>query len=616
MRTLKKFPFRLTIGAKLIGLVALLLLTTASSIVVLSNLVFVHDNTGLIQQTNADVAAGLAWQVHTLFDGLTGKMRVLGAAFLQEYKTEQGRDAVLRESFAADKDFLALFLHEHGTQGHVQLRSFVVSPQMAVHGDKDGTKALSQLSLQPDFSWETIARGGIQITLPKLSDNRRAVALAIPFVKSAMDPSRFSYSLLALIDQERLLQPFAENALVTGYLVDARGRLLAHPDPGLMGMAPLLDAVPIVAEMLKGESSNYQKRYEDPRSGETMLGAFHRVGFGGMGVIAEVPEDKALEAPRTAQYRAMLVAMAVICVAFFLGFLLSDSITWPIKQLALAAHRISQGDFAIRLHPTTRDEVAELSVAFNRMAKGLEVREHQIQNIRKLHDPEVLQKLLSGELTLGGEHRQATILFSDIRGFTTMSEQMKPQEVLEMLNEYMTRMVQIIRTHGGIVDKYVGDAIMAVWGVPIGHAHDTFNAVRACLAMREELARLNELRLSRGQPVLRIGMGLNCGEVIAGNVGSEERMEYTVIGDPVNVAARVESMTKVLGTDLLVDCSVRDLVPDLFIFDVPQNVTVKGKSTQLEVYKVLGYLDEKGESVIVQTPYSSYPPEKSEKVAA
>ncbi|MEK6706498.1 MAG: adenylate/guanylate cyclase domain-containing protein [Bdellovibrionota bacterium] len=176
-------------------------------------------------------------------------------------------------------------------------------------------------------------------------------------------------------------------------------------------------------------------------------------------------------------------------------------------------------------------------------------------------------------------------------------------------------MVAIIRTHGGVVDKYVGDAIMALWGVPLASRDDTKNALMACLTMRTELVKLNEIRLSRGQPILKIGMGLNIGPVIAGNIGSNEKMEYTVIGDAVNLASRIESMTKDYGVDLLISHDVYECIKDSFLCEPCESAKVKGKSGAVEVYKVHGYLNESHENIMVESPYATYEPEKSGKVS-
>jgi hypothetical protein len=155
---------------------------------------------------------------------------------------------------------------------------------------------------------------------------------------------------------------------------------------------------------------------------------------------------------------------------------------------------------------------------------------------------------------------------------------------------------------------------MAVWGVPISKEGDTKNAIQACIEMRKSLAELNEELKNEGLPPLKIGMGLNSGPLISGNIGSEERMEFTVIGDTVNTASRIESMTKEFGTDFLVSQAVLDQVPGKFIVEKAQEVKVKGKTEPLAVFKVRGYIDDAGKEVIVETAYSSYAAEKSDKV--
>jgi len=330
-------------------------------------------------------------------------------------------------------------------------------------------------------------------------------------------------------------------------------------------------------------------------------------------VVSEVSEAKAFAAAEKVKFRSMLMALVVLCISFLVGYFFSGTITWPLILLTEAADQIAEGNFSIRLVPRGRDELAALSNTFNKMAQGLIERDRVKDIFNRFHNKEIADKLLSGEVNLGGERREATIFFSDIRGFTGMSESMEPEAVVEMLNEYMTRMVSVIRAHHGVVDKYVGDAIMAIWGVPIGQPNDTANAVKACLEMRKALAELNNIRLARGQVALKIGMGLNRGSVIAGNIGSNEKMEYTVIGDAVNLASRMESMTKEYGSDLLVSRQVYDQVSNLFVFEQMESARVKGKSEAIEVFQVRGYIDDMGQKVLIETPYSSYAEEKSDK---
>jgi adenylate cyclase len=183
-----------------------------------------------------------------------------------------------------------------------------------------------------------------------------------------------------------------------------------------------------------------------------------------------------------------------------------------------------------------------------------------------------------------------------------------------MLNEYFQIMVGIINKHGGVVDKFIGDAIMAVWGAPNSSERDSQNAVRACLEMRRALKDLNDRRATRGQVPIKIGMGLHRGEAISGTIGSSERMEYTVIGDAVNQSSRIESSTKAFGTDLLLSQDLANFVVQDFILEEAGSVEVKGKAEPLKLFKARGYFDENKNPVIVQTPYSDYEAGDSDKV--
>jgi adenylate cyclase len=183
-----------------------------------------------------------------------------------------------------------------------------------------------------------------------------------------------------------------------------------------------------------------------------------------------------------------------------------------------------------------------------------------------------------------------------------------------MLNEYFTVMVKIINDNGGVVDKFIGDAIMAVWGTPQTTGDDPFNAVKACLEMRIGLLQLNELRIARGEEPIKIGMGLHYGDTISGTVGSEDRMEFTVIGDTVNLASRIESSTKAFGTDLLLSEDLAKNVEGRVILEEAGSAEVKGKSEPLKFYKVRGLIMPDGSRRDISTPYSDYEAEKADKV--
>jgi adenylate cyclase len=271
-----------------------------------------------------------------------------------------------------------------------------------------------------------------------------------------------------------------------------------------------------------------------------------------------------------------------------------------LKRVNFALKRVEELDY-VHVEPIhTGDELEALASGFNRMVDGLRERDKLRTTFGKYMTASVMEHLLAGKVELGGKSLRVTVLFSDIRGFTSISERMAPQNLVALLNEYFTEMVTIVMDENGVVDKYIGDAIMVVFGAPVPKPGDAVNAVRAAVRMRRALHDLNERLATRGLAALRTGIGIHTGDVVAGNIGSDRRMEYTVIGDAVNLASRLESNTKELGVNVLMSQDTYDATKAHVEVRPVREITVKGRAQPVMTYEVLGLVGgpplERGES--------------------
>ena len=195
------------------------------------------------------------------------------------------------------------------------------------------------------------------------------------------------------------------------------------------------------------------------------------------------------------------------------------------------------------------------------------------------------------DIKLGGKKANVTVLFSDIRGFTSMSEKMTAEEVSLILNEYFSEMEPIITKYNGVINKFIGDAVMAIFGEPIQDLNHPQNAVKCAVEMLKKVEQLREKWLLEGKPKIEIGIGINTGEAFVGNIGSEKRLEYTVIGDTVNLASRIESYNKVYKTNLLISSSTYSHVSDIVDVIKIADVTIRGKAKKMDIYEVLKLSD-------------------------
>jgi len=322
--------------------------------------------------------------------------------------------------------------------------------------------------------------------------------------------------------------------------------------------------------------------------------AFTKLNSGGAVVITSIEYDKVFEGIEATTRRNIYLTVAVLCISIVFIWFFSKTISLPLRALASTARSIEGGRFEMDLRSKSKDEIGVLTNGFQKMCSALQI-------FGKFTNKEIAVKAMRGQIKPGGLPKHGTVFFSDIREFTAKSENFTnifgeeaSDRIVRWLNEYFTKMIECVEKTNGVVDKFIGDAVMAHWGTAYTDGsprRDAYNCVKAALMMRKALYEMNLGRAPGdfANPAIRIGCGINTGIVTAGQLGSDMRMEYTVIGDPVNLASRIESLTKPLGADILISEDTWSLVHDKFIAEEMPSVTVKGKEKPVRIFAVVNF---------------------------
>ncbi len=290
--------------------------------------------------------------------------------------------------------------------------------------------------------------------------------------------------------------------------------------------------------------------------------------------------------------RSLAVNLVVTASAFLLGLLgalwLARHFSKPIRMVAKAMKRVSEGDLDVNLDVHSRDEIGVLEHTFNFMSSGLRERERIRSTFARYVSDQVAERILKeeDELDLAGELRQVTVLFLDIRGFTILSEHLHPRQVVALLNDYFEIIIEVIFKNEGTINKFIGDSIMAIYGAPQTIKHPELQGVKTAVDIQASIGKFNWQRMQDGKPVVNFGIGIHSGEAIAGNIGSALRMEYTVIGRDVNLAQRIESTTK--EGQILISESTYKVVENLIEAQQKDPVRMKGIVDPIPLYEVLG----------------------------
>ncbi|MDR2767673.1 MAG: HAMP domain-containing protein [Treponema sp.] len=554
---------RFPIGLKLVSIITVLLLVSLSAITILVSIMVSQDLRINAEDSNFSINARSAVEAKNILD-----TRMSNAQFffhlVSRYGSSDKIDETVAFFFSKNPDIAALI--RSGEEPFVNQMFFL-------RNEADSGPAGSVFTLfDADRGGETvIADASPLFNIP---------LLALFFPLEGEDGAA-----AVLFSPEALAEALGTGANVT-FMISGDDELLVYP-----GDAADINAAsdPFVKAMRENPAPSLQTLYRDG-TGREYLASYTKLDTGGAALITRIEYDVVFEGITATTRRNIYLTIAVLLLSVLFVWFFSRTISGPLKKLAAKARRIGEGDFEVNLEPRTSDEVGYLTGSFADMSKGLE-------QFGRFVNKSVALRAMKGELPLGGETKTVTVFFSDIRLFTAISEKLEPDEVVEFLNEYMSLMVECVNKTGGSVNKFIGDSIMGIWGAPdtLGSAaRDALACVRSALMMRVALRKFNRGRGGDRKPVINTGCGINTGTVVAGQIGSTERMEYTVIGDAVNLASRTESLNKPLGTDILITEDTWKLVGGYLITEEMPPVTVKGKSKPVRLFAVINLKTEPG----------------------
>lgn len=415
-------------------------------------------------------------------------------------------------------------------------------------------------------------------------------------------------------------QHISEHGLA--FLFSRDGLLLAHPDPGLtLRQESFRKGASLVPTSLGDLDdpiiSAIYRRFRET-GGETGVFFFSLAGEEYMGCVTEVPEMSlpggymAVVAPTRDFTRDMektrrdnlLFTVVVLLVVVPLVVVMSRRIASRLQSLSREADRIREFDLAETPEISSRiKEIDHLAVSVGAMKNAL-------RSFGQYVPSSLVAKIVTGELSphLGGERRPLTILFTDVADFTTLSEASEPEALMSQVSEYFKRLSSVILAHHGTIDKFIGDAIMSFWNAPTGDEDHVRHACAAALYAARASNALNEAWRREGRPVLFTRFGLHAGDCIVGNVGSSDRMDYTAMGDTVNMASRLEGLNKYLHTQILASREVRERAGEGFAFRPAGRVVPKGKAAWTDVYELVGFTGQvDGERLAAwETAYASF----------
>ena len=595
---LRKIYF--SIGAKLIIIITFIVLVSLGSIIALASWLTRADLQIIAEEDNFETNRRTAMAAEVSFENIHSNSLVLmRTLFQQSTLLQQSNISSAGTRTALVNDAINFFFERNP---HVASVFFTVRDNFEVITNNDffASKNL-------DLSLGNIFMDEHDNVMQRAQAGETVLMNASPYFGSSLLALFFPWQeggAGILFSPENLNDSF-NYGVNQSYLLNDYGDILIHSDFELVRIAKNVADQEFIKYVWNSQEKEAQTLYRDEKS-VRFFGAFRKLDIAGATVITSIEYEKVFESINATTRRNIYLTITVLSISIILIWFFAKSISVPLKTLAVAAGEIEGGKFDLSLNPKGYDEIGVLTSSFQRMTSALRI-------FGRFTNRDIALRAMRGEIKPGGFRKEATIFFSDIRNFTSISEEFTnifadsaSEKIVNWLNEYFTYMIECVEKTSGVVDKFIGDAVMAHWGTAYTTGSlrkDAYNCVKAALYMRHALRRMNKGRKkdNHEKPRIRIGMGINSGTVTAGQLGSDRRMEYTVVGDPVNLASRIESLTKEFGTDILIAENTWKLVRKRFITVEMSSVTVRGKEKPVRIFAVINFAkNTKGPKSIVR----------------
>jgi len=579
-------PSAWTIRLKLISMISVIIVLGLSSMIFLASGFFKDDSEKRIQENNLQLASIIGQKVENEFYSIAYKIHNM-ATILGQSLSKPQTGVFVDLFFKNNQDFIYMAVAD------IEGENLKVTNK--IYNEKylnENNITLETIDLvNSSFAKEFVRAGTGATVVQNVSSGFLSpiLGISIPF-----QTNKGNSLVLVYVDANEFMKAFQTAGITTTFLINEKGDLLAHPDREMVLASKNLIGSPIVKLLLESKLDNGQNQYTDTDN-VSYLGSFKKMGLAGLGIVSTAKESDAFEQVYIIQRRNIYILLIILNLSVIIVFFFSKTISSPIIRLVSATKQIESGNFHVEIKPATKDEVGILTHSFTGMAHGLEEREKVKSILGSMIDPTVVQEAMIDMAALKrGSEKNITAFFSDVAGFSTISEQLKSEDLAALLNEYLSAMTIILKENDGVLDKYIGDAIVGIWNAPvevIGHPN---KAAKASIEMVRKLADLREYwtknnLYTQEAREMDARIGLNTGPAKVGFMGTDALASYTMMGDTVNLAARLEAAGKDYGVNILISETTKTLIQNEFFTRELDLVRVKGKNEPVKLYELIAF---------------------------